>query len=71
MNSGEFLTPDQVVDRWGNAIGRGTLANWRAKRRGPPFVKIGARVVYPLDQLAAWERENQIGGDAQNKEAAE
>lgn len=67
----QFLTPDQVVDRWGRAIGRGTLANWRAKGRGPAFVKIGARVVYPLDRLIEWERENMNGGNAQNKEAAE
>lgn len=67
----QFLTPDQVVDRWGRAIGRGTLANWRAKGRGPAFVKIGARVVYPLDRLIEWERENMNGGNAQSKEAAE
>lgn len=70
MNRKEFLTPDQVVDRWGGAIGRGTLANWRAKGRGPAFVKIGARVVYPIDALLAWEKENENGGDAPNVELA-
>lgn len=62
MNRGEFLTPDQVVDRWGGAIGRGTLANWRAKGRGPTFMKVGARVVYPLADLVAWEKENRSTG---------
>jgi hypothetical protein len=62
MTRSEFLTPDQVVDRWGGAVGRGTLANWRAKKLGPPYVKIGARVVYPLGQLIAWEQKNMTGG---------
>jgi hypothetical protein len=70
MNRNEFLTPDQLVDRWGGAVGRGTLANWRAQRRGPPYVKVGARVVYPLDQLVAWEQQNTAGAQPQNKEGA-
>jgi hypothetical protein len=61
MNRSEFLTPDQLVDRWGNAVGRGTLANWRAQRRGPPYVKVGARVVYPIDQLVEFEQQNMAG----------
>jgi hypothetical protein len=70
MTIKEFLTPDQVVDRWGGAVGRGTLANWRAQRRGPPYVKVGARVVYPIDQLIAWEQKNMAGIQAQNSEGA-
>lgn len=54
----EYLTPDEVVGRWGGAICRGTLANWRSKGKGPEFVKVGSRVVYPLDKLEAWENQN-------------
>jgi len=50
-----FLTEAEVVDRYRGAIARGTLRNWRAQRRGPPFVKVGKSVLYPLRALEAWE----------------
>ena len=31
-----------------------TLANWRAKGKGPPFIKAGGRVVYPGKALNEW-----------------
>ena len=56
----QFLTVDDVVKRWGGVVTRGTLANWRCKRVGPPFVKLRARVVYPVDGLRDWEIANQM-----------
>lgn len=55
-----FLTADDVVSRWGGVVTRGTLANWRCKKVGPPFVKLRARVVYPIDGLTEWERANSF-----------
>lgn len=52
------LTPAEVVTRWGKAIQKGTLANWRSQKKGPPYSKRGAKVVYPLPQLEKWEAEN-------------
>jgi hypothetical protein len=54
----QFLSPAQVVERWDNAIKIGTLANWRSQGHGPPFSKRGAKVVYQLDKLVAWEAAN-------------
>lgn len=54
----QFLTPAQLVDRWDGAIKIGTLANWRSQNKGPPFSKRGAKVVYQLDKLVAWEAAN-------------
>ena len=54
----EFLTPGDLVERWGGTIGKGTLANWRNKGRGPAYVKVGGRVVYPLDKVESWEQQN-------------
>jgi hypothetical protein len=54
----KFLTPDDVVARWGGSIEKGTLANWRSQGKGPPFSKRGAKVVYPLDTLEAYEAAN-------------
>ncbi|AWM87340.1 AlpA family transcriptional regulator [Microvirga sp. 17 mud 1-3] len=49
------LTPAEVVARWGAAVTVGTLANWRAQGKGPPFIKFGSRVRYPIRQLEQWE----------------
>lgn len=56
----QFLTVDDVVARWGGVVTRGTLANWRCKKVGPRFVKLRARVVYPIDGLIEWETANAI-----------
>lgn len=52
---GVFITPHELTKRWNGAVSTGTLANWRSKRTGPPFTKLGGRVLYPLKQLQAWE----------------
>ena len=62
-----FLTPTDLVDRWGGAITTGTLANWRSKGRGPAFVKIGSRVLYLLADVQAYE----TAARAAQSEAAE
>lgn len=54
----KFLTPNELVDRWAGSIKIGTLANWRSQDKGPPFSKRGAKVVYPLDKLEAYEAAN-------------
>jgi hypothetical protein len=35
----------------------GTLANWRWRGQGPPFAKIGGRVLYEREALIAWVRD--------------
>ena len=52
----EFLTPLELSRRWKGMIGIGTLANWRAARKGPRYVKVGGRVLYKLDDVLEWER---------------
>lgn len=53
-----FLSPADVVARWGSAVTTGTLANWRSRGEGPPFQKFGSRVRYPLAALVEWEAAN-------------
>ncbi len=53
-----FLTPAEVLERWSDVVVIGTLANWRHLDRGPPWQKLGAKVVYPIDLLEAWEKEH-------------
>jgi hypothetical protein len=35
-----------------------TLRNWRSVGKGPRYMKIGHRVLYPEAELAAYERKN-------------
>ena len=50
-----FYTPLEVAARYEGAITVRTLANWRSTGQGPDYVKIGGKVMYPVDTLAIWE----------------
>lgn len=45
-------------------LSKSTLDKWRmgrssrAPRRPPPYAKLGKRVVYDIDELEAWRRDN-------------
>lgn len=60
MEASKFLTPDEVAERYRGGVSVGTLRNWRAMRFGPSFVKIGKAVLYPLDELDAWDQRNKV-----------
>ncbi|MDX3807663.1 helix-turn-helix transcriptional regulator [Bosea thiooxidans] len=60
MSAPLFLTLDEVVARYRNQISEGTFRNWRCKRIGPSFIKIGKAVLYPLDELDRWDRSNLV-----------
>lgn len=55
-----FLTEDEVVERYRDAVTAGTLRNWRSKRLGPAWTKVGKSALYPLSALQAWEAVNTI-----------
>lgn len=38
------------------SISHRTLQRWRQEGIGPGYLKIGHRVVYPLDMVEAWEK---------------
>lgn len=40
---------DVGVTRDRRRVSVGTLANWRAMRIGPPYIKIGKAVLYPIE----------------------
>ena len=54
----KFMTPQQVVERYGVVTVR-TLANWRSIGQGPDYIKIGGRVMYPVDAVFSWEQTRQ------------
>lgn len=60
MSATKFLTAEEVSERYRGGISVGTLRNWRAMKIGPSFVKIGKAVLYPIDELEAWDEKNRV-----------
>ena len=60
MTESKFLTPEEVAERYRGGLSVGTLRNWRAMRIGPSFVKVGKAVLYPIDELDAWDEKNRV-----------
>ncbi len=58
MSFPAYLTLEEVVERYRNQVSEGTLRNWRSKKIGPSFVKIGKAILYPIGELERWERSN-------------
>lgn len=51
-----FLTALDLSKRWNGAISINTLSMWRSGRKGPKYIKIGGKVLYPLKSVKDWEQ---------------
>jgi hypothetical protein len=60
MAEKKFLTAEEVSERYRGQVTVGTLRNWRAMRIGPAFVKVGKAVLYPVEELDAWDQKNMV-----------
>ena len=56
MAEKKYLTAEEVAER-GEISPR---HNWRAMRIGPAFVKLGKSVLYPVEELDAWDKKNMV-----------
>lgn len=63
MNS-EYLTPQELAERYKGAVTVRTLANWRSTGNGPKFTKIGGRVLYPVEAVVEWEKSRTTKSEA-------
>lgn len=57
-NMAVTITPEQAAERYG--ICRGSLANMRNKKQGPPYLKVGRKVLYPVKDFEAWLFSNPV-----------
>ena len=70
----QHLDQNALADRW--LLSPRTLEQWRWQGRGPKFLKVGARVIYRLEDVEAFEaaslHANTIGalGDSREKETS-
>jgi len=58
-----WLTRDRAASEIG--VSADTLTRWARRRIGPPYAKIGRKVLYRVDALREWLRsleETSIGG---------
>lgn len=65
MQVKNYLTPDDLVERYKGKITVRTLANWRSQGISPPFTKIGGRILYEAAELEDWERRRTVSSTAQ------
>ena len=54
----EMLSVDDLISRWRGQVKATTLATWRSRKLGPPYVKVGGRVLYPAKAVEEYERRN-------------
>ena len=50
------INQHQLAKRWD--ISPRTLERWRWKGEGPPYLKLGCRVVYRLEDVEKFESDN-------------
>ena len=52
------LSPDEAAAMYGLNVG--TLANLRYAKQGPKYFKVGKKVVYFVEDVEAWIRQNPV-----------
>lgn len=58
MPTTTYLSTHALARRW--EISVGTLANWRVRAEGPPYIKVGAMVRYALADVEAFEAAGRV-----------
>jgi hypothetical protein len=51
-----YLNEDEEASALG--VVTRTLRSWRQRGEGPPYVKVGRQVFYPIDDGTAWLKTN-------------
>lgn len=52
------ISPEQAEMLYG--VNRGTLANLRSKKQGPPYLKVNRKVLYRVADFEKWLFANQV-----------
>jgi hypothetical protein len=48
----EYFTPQELAREMN--VAQITLARWRARKVGPPFIRVGLRILYRRDSYRKW-----------------
>lgn len=52
IDANRLLNPHEAAEYL--RLEQRTLNNWRHRRQGPPYYRVGARIRYSLPDLQAW-----------------
>ena len=64
MTKRRALSRKEIEERY--PISEGTLANLKSQGKGPPWYKLGGRVVYFVDEFEAWIRGEEAGESSED-----
>jgi excisionase family DNA binding protein len=53
----DVWTEDQLAEQAGVSVR--TIKRWRDQRKGPPFIRMGRRILYRRDAVADWLLANE------------
>jgi hypothetical protein len=67
QRSKQYLSPQEVSERYDGNISVRTLANWRTTGSGPKFIKLGGNIAYPIDKLVEWESAQTVQSTSEYK----
>ena len=66
LDSSDYLSPEQLALFLG--VNTDTLKKWRSVGKGPTYVKLGRRPLYPRHEVLDWiERQKRNGNRAQGQ----
>ncbi len=60
LSTEERMTEQQLIEYWGISIH--TLRKWRTTGRGPMYIKIGGKAIYPMPAIHEYERSRLFRG---------
>ena len=59
ISNSRWLSTTEAADHC--SVGKSTLEKLRLTGGGPPFIKLGARVIYDMSDLDAWLNKHRRG----------
>jgi len=59
MSAAEYFTPTEVAARWRMSSPQ-SLANMRCRGKGPDYVNLGSRVLYPVKAVQDYEEAHLV-----------
>jgi hypothetical protein len=57
------LNQEQLARRW--SLSPRSLERWRWQRKGPPYIRVGGRIVYRLSDVECYEAAHLHHGEAE------
>lgn len=67
MDGEKYLNPEKTSRYIGAAVQ--TLARWRFEGEGPPFIRVGRKIMYAADDLDEWMAARRVSSTSAAKAA--